>query len=44
MAELDIEALRALRSNTSRYSIQLARLHQNGADTERIEKTELLPV
>lgn len=39
MAELDIEALRALRSNTSRYSIQLTRLQGQGIDTTHIEKT-----
>ena len=39
MPELDLDALRALRSNTSRYSIQLARLHSKGIDTARIEKT-----
>lgn len=39
MPSLDLNALRALRSNTSRYSIQLKRLHRNGYDTGLIEKT-----
>jgi hypothetical protein len=39
MPELDLDALRILRSNTSRYSMQLARLHSNEIDTARIERT-----
>jgi Z1 domain/Type III restriction enzyme, res subunit len=37
MPELDLDALRALRTNTSRYSIQLSRLRGGGKDTALIE-------
>lgn len=39
MPNLDLNALRALRSNTSRYSIQLERLRGYGHDTKLIETT-----
>jgi hypothetical protein len=39
MPELDLDALRALRLNTSRYLIQLARLQGAGFDTAFIETT-----
>jgi len=39
MSNLDIEALKSLRSNTSRLSVQLARLKGQGIDTANIEKT-----
>ena len=37
MSELDLEALKALRSKTSRYSVQINRLKQNGIGTACIE-------
>jgi hypothetical protein len=38
MSDLDIQALKALRSNTSRFSVQLQRLSGAGIDTAHIEE------
>lgn len=39
MPDLDLEALRKIRASTSRYSIQLARLHAAGVISTGIEET-----
>jgi Z1 domain/Type III restriction enzyme, res subunit len=39
MIELDVESLKTLRSHTSRYSLQIARLRANNIDPSSIEAT-----